>query len=353
MHMKFPALLISALLILTQANLFSGPDDDLDFDGLIGSQETFYGTDELDADSDDDGISDGEEVSLGLFPDDSDSDNDFLSDGLELGRDTPIPGGSGYAGTAPFWQPDLDTSTTTDPLDSDTDNDGVVDGQEDFSNDGRVDLRETSPTDADSDDDGLNDREYIEYGGVFPNDPDTDDDGLTDGLEAGKTTGISGGISDGGFAVPYVGTDPSWVGDADPSTTTDPLLPDTDGDGLCDGAITLSGYRGHEDANGNGQVDAGETDPNVLDPYLNITRTGDELTVEYVGTLQESTLLSGWTDSNPQPNSPFTFTLSSGEKQFYQIKPAVEAQSLTIESQEMLIKQKKGKPSKADKAQAK
>ena len=343
--MKTLSLLLGTLLILTQTNLFSGPDDDLDFDGLIGSQETFYGTDELDADSDDDGISDGEEVSLGLFPTDSDSDNDFLSDGLELGRDIHIPGGSGYAGTAGGWQPDLDTSTTTDPLDSDTDNDGVVDGQEEFSNDGRVDIGETSPTDADSDDDGLSDREFI-TDGTSPIDADSDDDGLSDGLEAGVSTGISGGTSDGGFNVAYAGTDPSWTGDADSSTTTDPLDPDTDGDDLCDGAITLSGYRGHEDANGNGQVDTGETDPNVLDPYLNITRSGGELTVAYVGTLQESTLLSGWTDSNPQPSSPFTFTLSSGEKQFYQIKPPVEAQSLTIESSSTLRKEKKSKPAR-------
>jgi hypothetical protein len=343
--MKTLSLLLGTLLIFTQTTLIAGPDDDLDFDGLTGTEEAFYGTDELDADTDDDGISDGEEVSLGLSPDDADSDNDFLSDGLELGRDTPIPGGSGYVGTDPGWQPDLDTSTTTDPLDSDTDDDGIVDGQEDFSVDGIVDSGETSPTDADSDDDGLDDLEFIPYG-TLPIDADSDDDGLNDGLEVGVTTGVSGGTSDGGFSIPYTGTDLSWTGDADSATTTDPLDPDSDADDLCDGPITLSGYRGHEDANGNGRVDAGETDPNVLDTYLNITRAGDTLTVTYVGTLQESTLLSGWTDSNPQPSSPFTFTLSSGEKQFYQIKPPVEAQSLTIESSSTLQKEKKSKPAR-------
>jgi hypothetical protein len=341
--MKTPTLLIGALLILTQPGLLAGPDDDLDGDGLIGSQETFYGTDELDADTDDDGLSDGEEVSLGLTPDDEDSDNDFLNDGLELGRDTPIPGGSGYEGTAFSWQPDLDTSTTTDPLDSDTDDDGIVDGQEDFSIDGSVDSGETSPTDADSDDDGLDDLEFVLYG-TLPPKTDSDDDGLNDGLEVGVTTGVPGGTSDGGFVVPYTGTDLSWTGDADSATTTDPLDPDSDEDDLCDGPITLTGYRGHEDANGNGRVDAGETDPNVLDSYLNITRSGETLTVDYVGTLQDSTLLSGWTDLDPQPASPFDFTLSTGQKRFFQIKPPLE--SLTIESSSTLRKEKKQKPAR-------
>jgi hypothetical protein len=41
--------------------------------------------------------------------------------------------------------------------------------------------------------------------------------------------------------------------DLDPSTTTDPLSADTDGDGKTDV---------EEDTNFNGRVDAGETDPN-------------------------------------------------------------------------------------------
>ena len=55
---------------------------------------------------------------------------------------------------------------------------------------------------------------------------------------------------------PTAGTDPdrgSFVPDSDPTTTTDPLDPDTDGDGTPDGL---------EDCNRNGRVDPGERDPN-------------------------------------------------------------------------------------------
>jgi MYXO-CTERM domain-containing protein len=47
---------------------------------------------------------------------------------------------------------------------------------------------------------------------------------------------------------------------------TDPLNPDTDGDGLCDGDATVEGKCiPGEDKNGNGMVDPGETDPNNKD----------------------------------------------------------------------------------------
>ena len=44
----------------------------------------------------------------------------------------------------------------------------------------------------------------------------------------------------------------NFVGDADPSTRTSPVLTDLDGDGIADGI---------EDANGNGRFDDGETIP--------------------------------------------------------------------------------------------
>ena len=47
-----------------------------------------------------------------------------------------------------------------------------------------------------------------------------------------------------------------FVPDADPTTTTDPLDEDSDNDGLLDG---------EEDANHNGRVDAGETNPNQVE----------------------------------------------------------------------------------------
>ena len=57
-----------------------------------------------------------------------------------------------------------------------------------------------------------------------PLDSDSDNDGLTDGLESG----VVAGIADPDGAGPLAGTDPAFVGDADPATTTNPLNADTD-----------------------------------------------------------------------------------------------------------------------------
>ena len=47
---------------------------------------------------------------------------------------------------------------------------------------------------------------------------------------------------------------------------TDPNNPDSDGDGLCDGAVAVGGVcAAGEDLNGNGRIDAGETDPTLAD----------------------------------------------------------------------------------------
>ncbi len=115
----------------------------------------------------------------------------------------------------------------------------------------------TSPTDLDSDDDGLLDSQedrnrngVLDPGETNPINPDTDRDGLVDGLELG----VTGGIPDPDGAGPLRGS-AFEVTDLDPSTTTDPLDPDTDGGTALDG---------DEDANQNGRVDDGERDP--LDP---------------------------------------------------------------------------------------
>jgi len=62
----------------------------------------------------------------------------------------------------------------TDPLDPDSDDDGLSDGDE-------VGLG-TDPLDTDTDDDGLDDGEEVDLG-TDPTNPDTDGDGLLDGQD--------------------------------------------------------------------------------------------------------------------------------------------------------------------------
>ncbi len=107
----------------------------------------------------------------------------------------------------------------TDPNDDDSDDDGVLDGNEDKNHNGKIDSNETSPLD-----------------------PDSDGDGILDGTELG-------------LAKPQ-GTDTDanvFVADKDPKTKTNPLEKDTDGGTVADGV---------EDKNHNGKIDSGETDPN-------------------------------------------------------------------------------------------
>lgn len=60
----------------------------------------------------------------------------------------------------------------------------------------------------------------------------------------------------------------------------------------------------------------------IQTPLLEITRLPDHMQLNYRGTLQESNDLHSWTDLNPQPPSPWTFSLEPGEKRFFQIKTA-------------------------------
>lgn len=101
---------------------------------------------------------------------------------------------------------------------------------------------------SDVDCDGISDREEAEhaYEGGARTDPalwDSDLDGLADGAERGRVRSLDPRCGDVAL-------------DADPATTTSPVSADTDGDGMSDGA---------EDANRDGELSAGESDPRIDD----------------------------------------------------------------------------------------
>jgi hypothetical protein len=107
-----------------------------------------------------------------------------------------------------------------DVNDADTDDDGIVDGNEDKNKNGIRDFHETDPCN-----------------------PDTDGDLILDGTELGITLSAIGPGTNSVIFNP----------DADSTTKTDPNDNDTDNDRWLDG---------EEDSNHNGRVDAGEKDPN-------------------------------------------------------------------------------------------
>jgi hypothetical protein len=183
---------------------------------LVGSPDTVSAAD-VDGDGDMDALSAGiglawyentdgagtfgpqqvisDEAVVSVFAADVDGDGD--ADVFSASNSTHVP--------KTFWH----AQESADPLDPDTDDDGLSDGVEVANG--------LDPLDPDTDDDGLSDGVEV-ANGLDPLDPDTDGDGLLDGVET--NTGIF--------------VDPGDTG-------TDPQLQDTDGDGFLDGAEVVKG----------------------------------------------------------------------------------------------------------------
>lgn len=157
-----------------------------DFSGLEYLPEEWLG------DSDADDLFDIYEKVIDSDPFNPHTDSDELPDGYEV------------------------LTLNTDPLEVDTDENGVWDCDEDFDYDNLSNLGEyqnqTDPFISDTDEDGLLDGDEIYKYGTIPTNPDTDGDSLLDGEEG------------------YDGTLYANYG-----IYFDPLNPDTDGDGIWDG----------------------------------------------------------------------------------------------------------------------
>ncbi|UQA61149.1 MopE-related protein [Polyangium aurulentum] len=239
-------------------------DADSDDDGVLDGEEPSF-----DQDTDGDGL---------VNALDPDSDDDGLFDGTELGL------GCGHEATEAqlgHCKPDGDGGATkTDPLNADTDGGGKTDGAEDPNLNGIVDANEASPTSSgddgtmkDFDGDGLSDA-LEEALGSNPKDADSDDDGLLDGDERNPsddtdrdgiinvldTDSDNDALFDGtesGKNCKHPATDAAKGScrlDADAGATkTSPVNADTDRGGATDGS---------EDPNLNGAVGDEDLDPN-------------------------------------------------------------------------------------------
>ncbi len=158
------------------------------------------------------------------------------------------------------WYPQRNAA---DPLDADTDDDGLLDGFEvtngfdplaagdqalDPDGDGLTNLQEqtagTNPSVPDTDGDGLGDGAEVNTYGTSPTLVDTDADGLLDGFE------VANGFDP--LVAGEEGLDPDSDGLTnlqEQSAGTNPALADSDGDGLLDGA----------------EVNTHGTNPNLVD----------------------------------------------------------------------------------------
>ena len=247
-------------------------------------------------DSDYDYLGDEEELLLGTDPLNDDSDQDGLIDGLEMG----------------VWRIDADPSTTTDPTDADTDDDGLPDGFIDFDEDQEADLGEFEDAnmngrrEGDDATDSNSDWNYeFRLGETDPDAFDTDEDWLSDGLEIGLAYPLWYSSWQEWFNdLPNAHTGPSFAPDGDAgATVTDPLDFDADDDLLPDGWRDADEDLAKddcetEDENLDGVVDSEETDPNLsdtdtdnLDDYV---ETCEEATCPYDDDSDDDDLPDGW-----------------------------------------------------------
>jgi hypothetical protein len=252
--------------ILT-TNIVFVPGADADFDQLTDQDEIeIYGTDPL------------------LF----DTDGDLLIDGIEVawGYDPLLPNTDGVGPDDGYEDPDADKLLNAreqalgcDPFDPDTDGDMIEDGCEDVTGTNPRNLLDPPHALSDSDGDGLTNQEECDLGTDASN-PDSDADGVIDGCEVDAgfdplspfdwtTADDANGDGIPELAELCMGIyDPTGDIDGDGLTNSqeigymrcsDPLSPDSDGDGLWDGMeVSLGTGPCTADTDGDGMNDGFE-----------------------------------------------------------------------------------------------
>ena len=289
---------------------FAGPDPfpldptlpvDTDGDGLPNNASDWTGPPYADDDDDNDGYPDTSEENCGSdplnassVPDDldgdgicDDSDDDIDGDGIDNVNETGLPLG-------------------TSPTNPDSDGDGVCDGPESPVTSNCTAGPDAFPLDPagweDTDGDG-NPNELFPPSNSDPaliEDLDDDNDGWSDidesncGTDPLNATDFPSDLNGDGLCDSL---DDDWDDDGIPNTNetdtdvyngsndtgTDPWNPDTDGDGWCDGPVSVM--------NGSNTTCVAGPDPFPHDPNLPIDTDGDGLPNElpdgYIGTLVE------------------------------------------------------------------
>ncbi|MHA2168984.1 MAG: binary toxin-like calcium binding domain-containing protein [Candidatus Kariarchaeaceae archaeon] len=270
-------------------------DEDFDTDGLTNRQEYEIGTSPIDDDTDGDGLLDGDEVNNWQSdPLKEDSDQDGITDFEEVSFFTSIDGSFTY-------NTNYDGDSKVGINDPDSDNDGLLDGQEksmregqyplidprfldsdgDILTDGEeVLLYHTNPTSLFTDPDLLTDfQEVITYL-TNPLDPDTDHDGLDDYQEVivwGSSALIPDSDGDGledGFEVLYF---QSWYGLSFNETVdfdSDGLNSLLDDDSDNDHYIVGVGLTDAEELAFNTDPGAKDTDQDQLNDYIEVNGFG-------------------------------------------------------------------------------
>ena len=248
------------------------PDSDLD--GLGDGAERGLGTDAARWDTDRDGMPDGWEAAEGLDPLRNDAEEDPDQDGTDAYAHANLdeylygrPVEWDEAATGPW-------TGGTRPLATDSDGDGAADGEEVAHGTDPTGRRPTErdTTHRDPDGDGLATAEELALGSK-PLRPDTDGDGLCDGAAATA-------------CVLRCAAGERPVGERDAGANL--LLADSDDDGLADGEEACLGTTPrHPDTDGDGVPDAGEvragTSPTAADSDHDGLTDGEEAAWEHDG----------------------------------------------------------------------